>query len=125
MTSTDELACVYAALLLADDNVSITAEKISTVLKAAGVLVEPYWPSLFSKALDGVNVKELITNIGSAAGSAPAAAPAGGAPAAGGEAKAETKKEEKKEESEESDDDMGFGMFNYSHLLGSPHYFIL
>ncbi|KAJ8321703.1 hypothetical protein KUTeg_000174 [Tegillarca granosa] len=58
--------------------------------------------ALFAKALDGVNVKDLITNIGSAVGSAPAA---GGAPA-------EEKKEEKKEESEESDDDMGFGLFD-------------
>ncbi|XP_050390380.1 60S acidic ribosomal protein P1 [Patella vulgata] len=109
MASQDELACVYAALLLSDDNVAITADKINTILRTAGVSVEPYWPSLFSKALDGVNVKELITNIGSAAGSAPAAA----APAAGeADPAAEAKKEEKKVESEESDDDMGFGLFD-------------
>lgn len=36
---------------------------------------------LFARALDGVNVKELITNIGSSAGAAPAG---GGAPAAAG-----------------------------------------
>jgi len=43
---------------------------------------------LFARALEGINVKDLITNIGSAAGSAPAA---GGAPAAAG-APAEEKK---------------------------------
>jgi large subunit ribosomal protein LP1 len=43
-------------------------------LKAANVEVEPYWPSLFAKALEGVDVKNLITNIGSGAGAAPAAA---------------------------------------------------
>merc|ERR1712029_638294 len=102
MASNDELACVYAALILADDQVAITSEKLATILKAAGVSVEPYWPGLFSKALEGLNVKELIQNVGSSAGSAPAAGAA--APAA------EAKKEEKKEESEESDEDMGFGL---------------
>ena len=76
-------------------------------MKAANVEVEPYWPSLFAKALEGVDVKALISNIGSGAGAAPAAA---GPVAAAGPAAAE-KKEEKKEESEAegSDDDMGFG----------------
>ncbi|KAK3774858.1 hypothetical protein RRG08_008407 [Elysia crispata] len=112
MAGNDELACVYAALILADDQVAITAEKISTILKAAGVSVEPYWPGLFAKALDGMNVKDLITNIGSSAGAAPAAG-GGAAPAAAEEAPADAgKKEEKKEESEESDEDMGFGLFD-------------
>merc|ERR1712105_452811 len=90
----DELACVYAALVLLDDDVAITAEKISTILKAADVKVEPYWPGLFAKALEGIDAKALITNVGSGAGSAPAA----GGPAA---AAAAEKKEEKKEESED------------------------
>merc|ERR1719336_1794555 len=103
--SNSELACVYAALILADDDVAITAEKLSTIMKAAGVDFEPYWPGLFAKALEGCDLKELITNVGSGVGAAPAA---GGAAAA-----AEEKKEEKKEESEEEeDDDMGFGLFD-------------
>ncbi|XP_055296366.1 60S acidic ribosomal protein P1 [Sitodiplosis mosellana] len=110
MTSKAELACVYSALILVDDDVAITSEKISTILKAANVDVEPYWPSLFAKALEGVNVKDLITNIGSGVGAAPAAGAAAAAPAAA-EDKKEAKKEEKKEESEEEDDDMGFGLF--------------
>jgi large subunit ribosomal protein LP1 len=107
--SESELACVYAALILADDDVAITGEKISTLLKAAKVEVEPYWPGLFAKALESCNVKELITNIGAPAAAAPAAAEA--APAA--EDKKKGKKEEKKEEpEEEEDDDMGFGLFD-------------
>jgi len=111
MTSVAEQACVYAALILADDDVAITGDKISTILKAAGVEVEPYWPGLFAKALEGVKVRDLITNVGSGVGAgAPAAA---AAPAAGGgDAKPAAKKEEKKEESEEEDDDMGFGLFD-------------
>jgi len=72
----DELACVYAALILADDNIAITSDKINAILKAANYEVEPYWPGLFANALEGVKVKDLITNIGSGAGAAPAAAPA-------------------------------------------------
>lgn len=86
-------------------------EKIQTILKAANVDVEPYWPGLFAKALEGVNIKDLITNIGSGVGAAPAggAAPAAAAPAAAAPAKEEKKKES---EPEESDDDMGLGLFD-------------
>ena len=112
MASESELACVYAALILADDDVAITADKIATILKAAKYDVEPFWPNLFARAVGGVNVKDLIANVGASAGAAGPAA--GAAPAAGGAAAAEEKKEEaKKEESEEeSDDDMGFGLFD-------------
>lgn len=74
--------------------------------------MEPYWPGLFAKALEGINVKDLITNIGSGVGAAPAGGAA--APAASDAPAAEAKKEEKKkeEESDVSDDDMGFGLFD-------------
>lgn len=86
-------------------------EKIQTILKAAGVDIEPYWPGLFAKALEGINVKDLITNIGSGVGSG--AAPAAGSAAPAAAAPAEAAKEEKKEsEPEESDDDMGLGLFD-------------
>ena len=99
----DELCCSYAALMLHDDGLEITAEKLSAIIKASGNEVEPYWPMLFAKALKGANVGELLSNIGSAApAGGPVAAAAGGAPAA------EEKKEEKKEEPE--DVDMG-GLF--------------
>lgn len=86
-------------------------------MKAANVDVEPYWPSLFAKALEGVNVKDLITNIGSGAGAGAAAAPG----AAVAEKKEEKKEEKKKEESEEEeeDDDMGFGMYFHLHCISS------
>lgn len=57
------------------DNIFILqGEKIQTILKAANVNVDSYWPGLFAKALEGVNVKELITNIGSGVGAAPVGA---------------------------------------------------
>merc|ERR1712235_27886 len=106
-----ELACTYAALILNDDDVEITGDKITAILKATNVDFEPFWPSLFAGALKDVDVRSLITNIGSGVSSGPAA---GGAAAAGGDAAAaEAPKEEAKaESSSEEDDDMGFGLFD-------------
>ena len=104
-TTNDELACVYAALILADDKIAITVnycswfwkmylsmhwilnwqikylkkgDKINALLKAASYEVAPYWPGLFANALEGIKVTDLICNLGSApaAGAAPAAAAA-------------------------------------------------
>jgi len=104
-----EFAIVYAALILQDDGIEITADKLATLVKAAGVEVEPVWFSLYAKALAGQDLAGLLINIGSAGSAAPAAA--GGAVAAGGAAE-EAAVEEKEEEKEESDDDMGFGLFD-------------
>merc|ERR1712025_1202686 len=110
--SNSELACVYAALILQDDGLEISGDNLTTLIKAADVECDSYWPGFFAKALDGIDIKALVSNVG-AGGGAPAAA--GGA-AAGGEAAAEEApaEEAKKEESEEeeSDDDMGFGLFD-------------
>lgn len=65
--SASELACTYASLILHDDGIAITAEKISTLVKAADVSVESYWPSLFAKLLEQKNVEDLIMNVGSGA----------------------------------------------------------
>merc|ERR1712072_1340644 len=99
MASNDELACVYAALILMDDDVSITVEKINTNLKAANVSVEPYWPGLFAKAAGGLDLKSIVTNIGAGVGTGGGGG--GAAPAAGaGEAAAEKENEPEPEEEE-------------------------
>ncbi|MFQ6632230.1 hypothetical protein Gotur_009588 [Gossypium turneri] len=109
--ATGELACTYAALILHDDGISITAEKIATLVKAANLSVESYWPSLFAKLLEKVNVDDLITSVGSGGGAAPVAVAAASGAAGGAAAAAAPAVEEKKEEEkEESDDDMGFSL---------------
>ncbi|KAK0256037.1 60S acidic ribosomal protein P1 [Friedmanniomyces endolithicus] len=113
--STAELATSYAALILADDGVEITADKLMSLITAAKVQdVEPIWTTLFAKALEGKDVKDMLMNTGGgAAPAAAAAAPAAGgdAPAASGEA-APAAEEKKEEAKEESDEDMGFGLFD-------------
>ncbi|MCJ1243418.1 60S acidic ribosomal protein P1 [Trapelia coarctata] len=112
--STSELAVSYAALILADEDIDVTADKLQTLIKAAKLDdVEPIWTTLFAKALEGKNVKDMLLNVGSGGGAA-AAAPSGGAAGSGGAADAPAAKEEEKkeEEKEESDEDMGFGLFD-------------
>ncbi|KAF8837166.1 ribosomal protein 60S [Paxillus ammoniavirescens] len=108
-----ELAATYAALILADEGIEITSDKILALTSAADIDLEPIWATLLAKALEGKDVKDLLSNVG-AGGGAPAV---GAGPAAGGAVPAaaaaeEAKEEEKKEEKEESDDDMGFGLFD-------------
>lgn len=119
--SNAELATGYAALILADEGIEITADKLQTLTKAAGIEVESIWSSLFAKALEGKDVKDLLLNVGGivlyptmlilgSSGAAPAAAAGAGAGAA---APAEEKEEEKKEEEkEESDEDVLPPCFN-------------
>eukprot|EP00168_Porphyra_purpurea_P011716 TRINITY_DN2992_c0_g1_i1.p1 TRINITY_DN2992_c0_g1~~TRINITY_DN2992_c0_g1_i1.p1 ORF type:complete len:131 (+),score=52.21 TRINITY_DN2992_c0_g1_i1:49-393(+) len=104
----EELAVTYATLILHDDNIAISAEKIESILGAAKVTVAPYWGGLFEKVLGGRSSKEVDDLILGAGGAGVVAAgPAGGAAAE------EAPKEEEKpvEEEEESDEDMGFDLF--------------
>ncbi|KAF5816711.1 putative ribosomal protein L12 family [Helianthus annuus] len=107
-----ELACSYACLILSDDGIPITAEKIATLLKAANLNCESYWPGLFAKLAEKKNIEDLILNVGVGGGGG--GAPAAAAPAAGGgPAAAAPPPEEKKEEPmEESDDEPLLGLFD-------------
>merc|ERR1711955_162958 len=98
--SNSELACVYAALILQDDGLEISGDNLTTLIKAADVECDSYWPGLFAKALDGIDIKALVSNVGAGGGGA-----AAGGEAAAEEAPAEEAKKEESEE-EESDDDM-------------------
>ena len=115
---TAELACTYAALILHDDNVQITASKMSTLVKAAGVAIPAYYPGLFERVFASRNVDELLAGAASGpAAAAPAPAAAAAAPAEAGKAapKDEGKKKDdkKKDDDDEEEADMGggFGLF--------------
>jgi large subunit ribosomal protein LP1 len=59
-----EQAVAYAALILADESITITPEKLQTLLKAAGIEdVEPIWTTLFAKALKDKDVKDVLTAV--------------------------------------------------------------
>ncbi len=60
----DELCCVYAALLLFDDKVDITADKLNKVITASGNSVEGYYPEFFAKYLSSVDLNSLISSVG-------------------------------------------------------------
>ncbi|XP_033142125.1 60S acidic ribosomal protein P1-2 isoform X2 [Brassica rapa] len=96
MSTVGELACSYAVMILEDEGISITSDKIATLVKAAGVEIESYWPMLFAKMAEKRNVTDLIMNVG----------------AGGGGAAAPAKEEKKDEPAEESDGDLGFGLFD-------------
>merc|ERR1719473_1033188 len=90
----EQLICTYAALLLGDAGLEISADKIKKVVKSSGNSVCEYMPAVFASALEHHDINDLVANVGAMAGSgggAPAAAAAGDAPAA-------AKKEEKVEE---------------------------
>jgi large subunit ribosomal protein LP1 len=112
----DEYASTFAALILFDDNIEVTADKINKLIKASGNTVEGYWPQLFAKALQGRKLSDLL------AGGAPA--PAAGATtttAAVPEGnlhlnvdnllakKEEPKKKEEEKKKVEEDTDVGLG----------------
>jgi large subunit ribosomal protein LP1 len=59
-----EQAVAFAALILADENIVVTPEKLHTLLKSAGITeVEPIWTTLFANALKGKDVKDILTTV--------------------------------------------------------------
>lgn len=62
-----DLASSYAALILADDGVDITADKLHVLIKAANVEdVEPIWTTLFAKALEGKDTRDIVAHVNKA-----------------------------------------------------------
>ncbi|KAH9888293.1 hypothetical protein F4778DRAFT_786104 [Xylariomycetidae sp. FL2044] len=68
MPTDPETALSYAALILADERVEVTPDKLQALLRAAGIEdVEPIWSAIFAKALQGKDVQALVTGAHSAA----------------------------------------------------------
>ena len=94
-----DLACTYAALILHDDGQEVTADKISAVVSASGLELEPYWSGLFAKFLEQKSVGDLISNVGAGGGGGGGGGAAAGGDA-GGDAAAAAPEEEEEEEAE-------------------------
>ena len=106
----DELCCVYAALLLHDDNVEINAEKLNKIITASGNTVDAYYPEFFGKYFASADLKSMLNNVGSGpASSGPVAAAAPVEAAKKDDKKGAAKKEEKKVEVVEEEEAGGFG----------------
>ncbi|XP_026458882.1 60S acidic ribosomal protein P1-like [Papaver somniferum] len=87
-------------------------DKIAALAKAANVQCESYWPSLYAKLSEKINIKDLITSVGAGGGCRAAASVAVSAPTGGGAKAAEAlAAEEEKEEKDERDEDIR-GMFD-------------
>ncbi|KAG8162797.1 hypothetical protein KVR01_007275 [Diaporthe batatas] len=108
-----ETAVSYAALILADEGLEVTPDKLQTLLKAAGVEIEPIWSTLFAKALEGKDVKQILTSV-QAAGPAVA----GGKDGKGGKAQQDTDSGDDgaepciDDEDSDSGSDIGMGLFD-------------
>mmetsp|Transcript_37741 Transcript_37741/g.44017 ORF Transcript_37741/g.44017 Transcript_37741/m.44017 type:complete len:131 (-) Transcript_37741:162-554(-) len=118
-TTHDEMCCTYAALILQDEGLEISGEKINKLIAASGNKVDAYWPGLFARALHGKNVSELLLGGGGAAGGSTGGAAKTDAPKADAkkdDKKEPAKKETKKEEPKPADDDVdmggGLGLFD-------------
>ena len=114
----DELCCVYPGLLLFDEGMEITADKIQKIIKASGNTVDDYYPEFFAKYLAKADIKSMLTVAPAAGGAAPAKEEHHEDDKKGGKkddkkgGKKEDKKKEKEKEKpkqEEEDDDVGFG----------------
>ncbi len=108
----DELCCVYAGLLLFDDNVEVTAEKLNKVITASGNTVDAYYPEFFAKYLGSVDLNSMLSNVGAGPAVAGGAATAPATQAAHDIAAKGGKKEEKKPKVEEKpaeEEEGGFG----------------
>ncbi|CAJ2501251.1 Uu.00g041040.m01.CDS01 [Anthostomella pinea] len=113
MPTDPQLAISYAALVLADEGVPLTPDKLQTLLKAAGVDdVEAIWSTIFTKALKDKDMTGLLTTV-----QASQTAPTG--PAVGGEVKGGGPEEDGSQsgdgghsDGDDSGSEMGMGLFD-------------
>ena len=71
-------AIAYACLILADDDLSVTSEKIKQILAAANLYVDSYMPSIYEQALSTMSTRQIITMFAGGVGAAGAPATADG-----------------------------------------------
>ena len=69
----NDACCSYAALMLHDDGIEITTERLNKAIKSSGNQTEAFYPGLYAKALEGADIGALLTSVADAfAAGAPA-----------------------------------------------------
>lgn len=63
MSANPETAVSYAALILVDGGLDVTADKLQTLLNAASVDIQPIWSTILARALEGKDVKQILTAV--------------------------------------------------------------
>merc|ERR1712139_602066 len=97
MASIGEQGCSYAAMILKDEDMDITEESMKSLLDAAGVEYDSYWPGLFVKALNNQDLDKIIcqpSGGGGGGGGVAASSGGDGAAADGAAAKKESSSSE-------------------------------
>merc|ERR1719231_322523 len=92
--SKNELLCGYAALMLCDAEVDVTADNLNAAIKAAGASVPAYYPALYAKVNEMQPIGEIMKDAGKLGGG-------GGGGGGGGAAPAAAASKEESEEEEE------------------------
>ncbi|KAF2733415.1 hypothetical protein EJ04DRAFT_397145, partial [Polyplosphaeria fusca] len=108
-----EAAVSYAALILADANINITADKLQTLLNAANIEdVEPIWTTLFAKALEGKDVKDLLTAVASGPAKGPEVATKDENDKDGNDKEGESDGNDDGDDASDSGSDIGMSLFD-------------
>ncbi|KAI6648973.1 Ribosomal protein P1 [Oopsacas minuta] len=111
MSSKSELAAVYSSLILYDDKVDITSDKITTLCKGANIDIEIFWADIMAKTLAGKDIGALLSSVGTVTA---ASASTGGNDKQEKTADKDEGKDDKggDDDGSGSEDDMGFGLFD-------------
>ena len=67
-SATAQTALAYACLILADDDLSITADNLIAILKAANVSIDGFMARIYEQAFATIPPKQLITSFAGALG---------------------------------------------------------
>jgi large subunit ribosomal protein LP1 len=95
--ASNELALVFAALILNDAGAPITGDKLNAILKAAGVAADAAWVNIYANFFKSNDLGALLSSVSFGGGGGGGAAPAESTSAADS-APAPPQEEPKKEE---------------------------
>eukprot|EP00590_Aulacoseira_subarctica_P004705 CAMPEP_0172423394 /NCGR_PEP_ID=MMETSP1064-20121228/15988_1 /TAXON_ID=202472 /ORGANISM="Aulacoseira subarctica , Strain CCAP 1002/5" /LENGTH=124 /DNA_ID=CAMNT_0013164763 /DNA_START=116 /DNA_END=490 /DNA_ORIENTATION=- len=115
----EELATALCILALYDGEAEISADQINTLLDAANIEVEAFYPIIFANFLS--TPKKILDLICSPGGTGGGGGGGGGAAAAGADAAAEEAPKEEEKEEEEMDLGGGMDMFGGEEAGGGDY----